>query len=47
MAIGKFKPFTEDDTRENPAQPQFFTTDVVEGISNGLIRKGIQNALDA
>src|SRR5665213_371018 len=47
MAIWKFKPFTEDDTRENPTQSQFFTTDVVEGIANGLIREGIQNALDA
>jgi hypothetical protein len=47
MTTWKFKPYTEDDTRENPTQSQFFTTDVVEGISNGLIREGIQNALDA
>lgn len=42
----KFKPYTEDDTRENPTQSQFFTTGIVEGVANGLIREGIQNALD-
>src|SRR5688572_19140186 len=46
MALWKFKPFTEDDTRENPTQSQFFTTNEVKNISNGLIREGIQNALD-
>jgi hypothetical protein len=30
MSIWKFKPYTEDDTRENPTQSQFFTTDEVK-----------------
>jgi hypothetical protein len=46
MAFWKFKPYTEDDTRENPTQSQFFTTNEVKGIANGLVREGIQNALD-
>ena len=46
MISWKFKPYTEDDTRENPTQSQFFTTDIVENTATGLIREGIQNALD-
>lgn len=46
MPEWKFKPFAEDDTKENPLQSQFFTTDQVGSIANGLIREGIQNALD-
>lgn len=46
MGTWKFKPLAEDDTRENPTQSQFFTTDEVRTIANGLIREGIQNALD-
>lgn len=46
MATWKFKPLAEDDTRENPTQSQFFTTDEVRTIANGLVREGIQNALD-
>lgn len=46
MISWKFKPIAEDDTRENPLQSQFFTTDEVGSIANGLIREGIQNALD-
>ena len=46
MPTWKFKPLAEDDTRENPIQSQFFTTDEVRSIANGLIREGAQNALD-
>jgi hypothetical protein len=42
----RFKPYNKDDIRENPTQSQFFTTDIVENSATGLIREGIQNALD-
>jgi hypothetical protein len=46
MSDWKFKPLAEDDTRENPTQAQFFTTEEVGNIANGLVREAIQNSLD-
>lgn len=46
MTTWKFKPFAQDDTKENPIQSQFFTTEEVGNVANGIIREGIQNALD-
>jgi len=47
MPNWKFKILTKDDQPVDPTQDLFFSTNIVGGLTAGMVRESIQNSLDA
>ena len=47
MAEWKFREMQKSEIAVDPVQTQFFTTNIVGGLSSALVRESLQNSLDA
>ena len=47
MPEWKFREMQKSEVAVDPIQSQFFTTNIVGGLSSALVRESLQNSLDA